>query len=183
MDTFLFPSEFTSDFSDKNEPLSGGYVLNRLWKNANVELSFEVDENSLFFKMNQTSEEISTIVDGQKFLLPKEIPESDFCPNVLVPYFQEVLDLNKIEKIIFLNHQEEKNFTFEVLDEKDFRERIEYPIEEYRANMNSIDGIPIAHPNIPYTWIWVAPRIGKIFPYGEGDDFDESSICYKSWYE
>jgi hypothetical protein len=178
----LFPSEFISDFTNTDCFNSGGYVLKRLWQNANDELSFEVDDYSLFFKMNQTSEEISTIVDGQKFLLPKIIPESGLCPNVLVPYFQEVLDLNNIQKIVILNHQEEKNFTFEVLDEKDFRERIEHPIHEYRAEMNGCDGIPIVHPNMEYTWIWVAPRIGKLFPEGDSSEFDKSSVCYKSMY-
>ena len=145
--------------------------LNILWENIRVRIS----ENDGELHTN-----MFTTLDDRAITLPRKFLHSDEPVNALVPYLQELLDLNGHEKMIVLMDHNEGDF--EILTMEEFQAKLEYPMEEYRANFKYRDGVPIIHPNIEYTWIWVAPKVGKMFLSGDVEDFDENSVCYRSCY-
>lgn len=163
-----FPQTFLS-YQRNKEDKDLYYYINRLWANSRTRVIGE--------RGDWRVENIS-IVKGIKYNLPRKIPTGmDNYPDSFVRYLQDLLDLNGHSNlIVFLDNQGHENF--EILTKDDFLAKFEYPLEEYRYNSWGI-----IHPNIEYTWGYVAKKIGQMFTAGDVEDFPSESKAYQAAFD
>lgn len=182
-DTFCgFPRRFTSRPEDADEPDNVFFLLHRLLRGTDYFLDLNNCDEFTFRPPHVDS----VTIDDQKINLPVPTDSLNGAvsgpANELVPYLQELLNINgHSNMIVTLDHQ--KSYDFEILTLTQFMAGLKYDIREYRAQMNFGGGIPVCHPEIPHTCMWVAFSTGKLFIDGSVKDFPKDSVCYKSCYD
>lgn len=178
-----FPRRFDSCIYDACHPDNVFFLLRKLLKDTGATL--EIDDKTLEFTLTP-SQKKAAVVDGAEINLPTLGGREKVCDssvNALVPYLQELLDLNgHPDLIVMLDHT--SDYKFEFLTQEEFLGKLQYPIEEYRADTQCCegDGTPIMHPNVPHTWAWVALKTAGMFTKGDADSFSPDSVCYRSCY-
>jgi hypothetical protein len=162
-----FPKRFNSDIAHEGEddirPGSVHELLTKLW-NGSAKVYLDKTDSLIF--VPQSNEYSGTV------RLPKDLPESVLCENVLVEYIQAILNLNGFEEmIVILDHSKDRDF--EILTEEELLAKFKYPITEYRAEICE-DGTSIVHPNITYTWIWMdREKAKKYVQVGDRDEWEK----------
>lgn len=165
--TSIFPSEInTSEIFD---------ILNDLWKEFKVQIEY--------LDNNEHDIHAFTHYKDQKIKLPHVIPvDSDGCEFILVPYIQHILDINDMPYIVCFDEERDK---FYILPADEFKSNFCNP--EYKADYKDnapIDHyfVPVYNPHRPNVWLWVEHHVAKIyFARGHWDQFDNNSICYRSY--
>jgi len=177
-----FPKRFTSSTDEIDEPNNAFFLMQELLKDTDGHLEVNPKGYDGEFSL-QPPQQGSVEFAGQSIRLPVASKQIGGCPNALVPYIQELLDINgHHDLLVVLDHTD--SFDFELLTQSELKARLEYPIGEYRANIDhwATDGIPIHHPNIPYTYIWMSLGASKLFTPGCESNFPVDSVCYRSCY-
>ena len=160
-----FPKRFSSS-EEKLDP-----ILNKFLEN--VEVSFSSFEECRI--------QMTTKIDKQVIKLPSTFKCTGHCNQAVILDIQEILNMNgRSDLIVCMDHNYDRDI--EICTKDEFLAKLKYPISEYRAEMRALDGIAICHPTVPYTWLWVTPQTGKIFPSGSPSKFDKNCVCYRSCY-